>query len=117
MCLSLVPNILSIIYFIVCHVLDVSASYLYSFYHLQDLQRGTKISMSSEDVLCKTGELFALCHLLILAQICWTLQTSIGIMRNKKNYTKKCAATSASTGVQEYVYTLVGDCKLNVFMY
>lgn len=51
----------------VCHELDVSSSYSISFHHLQDLKRGTKISMSREDVLRKTGELFALRHLINLS--------------------------------------------------
>lgn len=39
----------------------------FCFFHLQDLKQGTKISMSREDVLRKTGELFALRHLINLS--------------------------------------------------
>jgi hypothetical protein len=35
-------------------------------------------------------------------------------MRDRKNCTKKCAATSASAGGQEYVYILTEYSKLNV---
>jgi hypothetical protein len=35
-------------------------------------------------------------------------------MRDRKNCTKKCVATSASAGGQEYVYNLAGYSKLNV---
>jgi hypothetical protein len=34
-------------------------------------------------------------------------------MRDRKNCTKKCAATSASAGGQEYVYNLPGYSKLD----
>jgi hypothetical protein len=34
-------------------------------------------------------------------------------MKNRKNCTKKHAATSASTGGQEYVYRLAGNSELN----
>jgi len=37
------------------------------FFYLQDLKQGTKISMSRADVLRKTGELFALRHLINLS--------------------------------------------------
>jgi hypothetical protein len=56
-----------ICFWYICHVLDVSAGYSVPFYYIQDLKRGTKISMSREDVLRKTGELFALRHLINLS--------------------------------------------------
>jgi hypothetical protein len=42
-------------------------SFKFPFSHLQDLKQGTKISMSRADVLRKTGELFALRHLINLS--------------------------------------------------
>lgn len=51
----------------VWQVLVVIGSYKFRFFHLQDLKQGTKISMSREDVLRKTGELFALRHLINLS--------------------------------------------------
>ena len=48
-------------------LLVVHGSCKFPFSHLQDLKQGTKISMSRADVLRKTGELFALRHLINLS--------------------------------------------------
>lgn len=51
----------------VWQVLVVTGSCKFCFFHLQDLKQGTKINMSRADVLRKTGELFALRHLINLS--------------------------------------------------
>ena len=51
----------------VWQVLVVTGSCKVHSFYLQDLKQGTKINMSRADVLRKTGELFALRHLINLS--------------------------------------------------